>query len=351
MNLTNILIKYKDQFLASHGDRLSKEQRYALDALTGCRSGLFGEIHLHCTNCRTNTTAMQSCGHRNCNQCHHHDTVKWLKRQQQKLLPVDYYLITFTLPSELRPIAFRHQSTVYNLLFEAVTSTLRSFFESDKHWQGQPGFTSVLHTHSRRLEHHPHIHVVVPAGSWNPKTRQWTSRTGKYLFNHKNLATVFRAIFLKSLDQCGLKPNINYPKEWMVDVTHAGNGYPALTYLSKYLYRGVIADKNIVSDNNGLITFKYQDSKTKETRKRTLSVEDFIWKLLIHVLPKRFRRARDYGFLHGKLATLLFLIKQTIRAKPTRPASKPRPSFQCSICRCPLQIIGFSRRGQSIESG
>lgn len=351
MKLGNILTKYKDRFLAEYGSKLSSEQRYALDALSGCRSGLFGEVLLHCASCQTNTTVMQSCGHRNCNQCHHHDTVQWLDRQQQKLLPVDYFLITFTLPAALRPIAFRHQATVYNLLFEAVTTTLRSFFETDKNWHGQPGFTGVLHTHSRRLDYHPHLHVVVPAGTWDPKTRQWSSRSGKYLFDHKALACVFRAIFLKGMDQCGLKPQINYPKEWVVDVTHAGNGYPALQYLSKYLYRGVISDKNIISDDGDHITFRYQESKTKDFKTRTLSVETFIWQILMHVLPKRFRRSRDYGFLHGKLKALLFLIKQTIRARVSPYLPKPRPSFRCSICKCPLQIVGFTKRSQAIESG
>ncbi len=159
--------------------------------------------------------------------------------------------------------------------------------------------TMVLHTHNRKLDFHPHMHIVVPGGGVDESRRQWKKKKSKYLFNQKALAKVFRARFLAALNEAGFSIPTNVPEKWIADCTHVGKGITALKYLSRYLYRGVISEKNIVSNNNGQVTFKYIESKTDETRYRTLKGEDFLHIILQHVLPKGFRRVRDYGFLHS----------------------------------------------------
>jgi len=175
--------------------------------------------------------------------------------------------------------------------------------------------TMVLHTHSRRLDFHPHVHVVVPGGGVDKRRRQWKKKKGKYLFNEFAMATVFRARFLAALKNAGLPIPKNVPPKWVVDCEHVGKGITALKYLSKYLYRGVISEKNIVLNRNGRVTFRYIESKTGNIRYRTLKGEDFLHLIMQHVLPKGFRRVRDYGFLHGNAKKLLFLVQLILHVR------------------------------------
>jgi hypothetical protein len=120
-----------------------------------------------------------------------------------------------------------------------------------------------------------------------------------------------------------------------------GKGITALKYLSRYLYRGVISEKNIVSNQNGQVTFKYIESKTGNTRYRTLKGEDFLQLILQHVLPKGLRRVRDYGFLHGNAKKLLFLVQLILHVGIKRLEQRPRPVFKCPCCKSPMVILGF----------
>jgi hypothetical protein len=201
--------------------------------------------------------------------------------------------------------------------------------------------TAVLHTHSRRLDYHPHCHVVVPGGGIDKLRRQWKKVKGKYLFNEFALAKVFRARCLEAFNKAGLTIPMGVPKKWVVDCAHVGHGKPALKYLSRYLYRGVISENSIVSVQDGFVTFKYEDSKTGKTQYRTLKGEDFCWLVLQHVLPKGFRRIRDYGFLHGNAKKMLNLVQLVLRVIVEIITPRPRPVMKCSHCQSPLTIIGF----------
>jgi hypothetical protein len=259
------------------------------------------------------------------------------------LLPVEYFMVTFTLPCELRALAWRHQTTLYQLLFATAVSTLKDFGLNSKQLGADMGMTAVLHTHSRRRDYHPHLHVIVPGGGVNSVTRQWKKTRGKYLFKQTALAKVFRARLLAAIKAAGLALPAKLPDEWVVDCTHVGQGKPALKYLSRYLYRGVISENNIVANHHGKVTFKYLDSGTGQTRYRTLKGEDFLWLVLQHVLPKGFRRVRDYGFLHGNAKKLLTLIQLTLKVMITTKPARPRPVFSCPRCQSPLHILGFIR--------
>lgn len=340
MSVVELLQRYSDRFKTTHGARTTTDQWSALNALLGCRTGQYGEVVLGCTHCGWSERMPQSCGHRSCQQCQHHTTVEWLERQQQKLLPVEYFMVTFTLPRELRALAKTNSADVYSALFEAASSTLKSFGLNDTKLAGDIGMTGVLHTHSRRLDYHPHLHFVVPAGALDKKRRQWRRKKGNYLFKQKNLAKVFRARLLKTLQHTGyVCPNT--PTEWVVDCQAVGRGLPALQYLSRYLYRGVISDRQIVSDDGDQVTFSYKNSNTGNTEKRTLPGENFIALLLQHTLPKGFRRVRDYGFLHGNAKRWLRLLQMILKVVLPPPNPRPRPSFPCKVCRQALSIIGF----------
>jgi hypothetical protein len=252
-------------------------------------------------------------------------------------------MVTFTIPYQLRSLAKKHQAEFYSLMFKCAANTLKQFAANDRHLGGDIGMTGVLHTHSRQLNYHPHIHFIVPAGGLLKSRKEWRKKRGKYLFREKNLATVFRASLLQALKQSGLWLPRNIPKEWIVDCEHVGSGLPALKYLSRYLYRGVISNKNIIADDGDNVSFKYVDSTTGKTEVRQLPGEDFIALLLQHTLPKGFRRARDFGFLHGNAKKTLRLVQYILRVKLPAPTNKTRPSFLCKCCAQPLSIVGFIR--------
>jgi len=157
------------------------------------------------------------------------------------------------------------------------------------------------------------------------------------------LAKVFRARFLEALNQEGFSIPAKLPNKWVVDCQHVGQGLPALKYLSRYLYRGVISEKNIVANHQGLVTFKYTESKTGTTQYRTLKGEDFLNLIFQHVLPKGFRRVRDYGFLHPNAKNLLILVQWILKVVIEMVKQRPRPVFKCSRCQAPMQITTFRR--------
>jgi hypothetical protein len=250
-------------------------------------------------------------------------------------------MITFTLPAQLRPLAWQHQRQVYHLLFSCLWDTLKTFSLNDAKLNGIPGATAVLHTHSRTLDYHPHVHVVMPAAAIDPMKRLWRVKSGHYLFNHKALAKVFRAKFLNAMVNAGLALPQHYPEHWVVDCKSVGSGDKALVYLGRYLYRGVIAEKDILSVKDGKVTFRYIESKTGKTKTRTKSGADFLWLVLQHILPRGFRRARDFGFLQVNSKSLIAVLHWVFRFDPRQwlKAIKPRPTFTCSCCGGVMKIL------------
>jgi hypothetical protein len=342
MDLVAIIERYQVQFREKYATRISRGQLKALSAIVDCRTGHYGTLQLGCSSCEQQQFSYQPCGHRSCHQCQNYDTTRWLQRQSQKLLPVAYFMVTFTLPAELRSLTFHHQKQMYSMLIQCAVSTLQTFGMNDKNLGAGMGMTAVLHTHSRRLNFHPHVHIIVPGGCLNMKRRQWKKLRGKYLFDEFNLANVFRARFVQSMAETAFKLPPDLPKQWVVNCRHVGNGLPALKYLSRYLYRGVISEKNIIHDDGTYVTFRYIDSETGEVKTRREKGEVFLWLVFQHVLPKGFRRVRDYGFLNGNAKKTLRLIQMVLRVFVTMPPIS-RPSYMCSGCGQPMSIIRFIR--------
>lgn len=275
----------------------------ALNAMRSCRTSEAGQIYTACPDCDHTQSHPLSCGNRNCPHCQNHETTRWIERQKNKLLPVPYFMVTFTLPCDFRAM--------------------------------------VLHTHSRRLDFHPHVHVVVPAaGGIDHSRRQWKKKKGKYLFNQQALARVFRTRFLDGLNREGLPVPRGIRPKWIVVCTRVGTGITALKYLSRYLYRGMISESSIIASQNGRVTFSYIEGESKEICHRTLKGEDFLRLILRHVLPRGFRRARDYGFLHSNAKKLLFLVQLILHVRIMTTARHPRPAFKCPHCGSLMIVVG-----------
>ena len=363
ITVAELIERFEPDLLQRYAPRLLPSHYQALAAMKRCRTRFAPRMLIACAACGEQRSVPHSCGHRACPHCQHHDSQVWLERQLQSLVPATYFLITFTLPSELRGLAWSHQRVVYALLMQCAWDTLATFSRNDPKLSATPGAVGVLHTHNRRLDLHPHVHMVMPAAAldtrrklWRTKSRRTRSRRtkagadnkltktgGGYLFNHKALAKVFRAKLLEATRHAGLTLPAALPQTWVVDCKAVGDGAKALLYLGRYLYRGVIQERDIVRcDEAGNVTFQYRHAKTDKMAQRTLPGADFLWLVLQHVLPKGLRRARNFGFLHPNSAAAIRLLQVLhLRAAllPTGTMAAPaRPPWRCA-CGQPMRVV------------
>jgi hypothetical protein len=346
ISLSSIIARFETAYLQQYAHAMLPSQRQALAAMKHCRTAMAPRMLAHCSACDEQRVVPHSCGHRSCPHCQHHESQQWLERQIRRQVPADYFMLTFTLPAQFRELAWRHQRTLYALLFECAWDTVRTFSRNDRQLQGMPGAVAVLHTHSRRLDYHPHVHLVMPAAALDGEQRLWRTKTrsvkgSRYLFNHRALAKVFRAKLLAALCRAGLPLPSCHPEKWVVDCKCVGSGEKALVYLGRYLYRGVIQEKDILSCEEGQVRFRYRDSKTGKTAVRTVSGATFLWLILQHVLPKGFRRARNFGFLHPNSKRLIALLQVVLKVMPGPMVAwmKPRAPLPCTCCGAPMVIV------------
>ncbi len=338
--LSELVNDYYSALVNKYEQALLPGHYAALAAMQTCRTEKSKLMLAECEDCDYQTFHPHSCGHRLCPHCQHYESQQWIERQRRKLVPADYYMITFTLPAQLRSLAWQNQALIYSLFFKLAWETLKTFGLNDRKLHGKLGATGVLHTHSRELNYHVHIHFIVPAGAIDKKHNLWRKKSGKYLFNERNLAKVFHAKWIEAIKKQKLIVKDTIPNDWIVNSKLVGRGDKALTYLGKYLYRGVLPEKNILRNHNGDVTFKYTDNKNQQ-QTRTLSGADFLWLLLKHVLPRGFRRARDFGFLHGNCKRQVMIIQLISRYfnLPDLKATSSRATFCCPKCEGKMKII------------
>ncbi len=343
IRLAHIIKEYEQPFLDKYGRFLLPGHLKALHAIKTCRSEQSPKMLVQCSNtvCGHKKLLMHSCGNRHCPHCQNHETQSWIDKQMQKLLPATYFLITFTLPAQLRQITWYYQRIIYSFFFKCAWDTVKTFASNDRKLGGASGAIAVLHTHSRELNFHPHIHIVIPAATIHVKQGLWTTKSGKYLFNEIALAKVFRAKMLQAFIRNNIRLPGQYPEDWVAHCKYVGKGQQALLYLGRYLYRGVIREKNIVSCQNGMLTFKYKNSKTNTWKFKTIPVVDFIWLVIRHVLPKGFRRARNYGFLHPNCKRLIRMIQYLFRLNPFigESLNKQSKKITCPCCGAAMHIV------------
>lgn len=351
ITLASIIERFEQAFLAQYPQCGAHRQRQALQAMKRCRTSLAPRMLAQCGDCGAQRLVPHSCGQRLCPHCQQHESQAWIDQQTQRLVPGNYFLITFTVPAELRALFWQHQPGTYTALMDCAWATLRTFSQNHKQLQGTPGAVAVLHTHSRQLAFHPHVHVIMPAAALDADKGLWRSlrRSNKgdgYLFNHKALAKVFRGKLLAALSEQGLALPPNLPKDWVVDCKSVGDGHQALVYLGRYLYRGVIQEKDILRCEAGQVTYRWRDSKTKKTVLRTVSGAQFLWLVLQHVLPKGFRRARNFGFLHPNSKRLIALLRLLVFKRPSQPqgalpstSATLRAQWLCPCCGAAMVVV------------
>ena len=345
------LLRQHHQALATeYSAKLSNNMHKAIDAMLSCKTSLQRQSLWACDQCEHHDQTPLSCGHRHCPQCQQNTTSQWLARQKAKRLPVEYFMVTFTLPFELRTLARQKPKAMYQLMFKVTSAILKDF--ATRQGLGDIGFTSVLHTHSRRRELHPHLHIIVPNGGYDPKRKQWHKGKKGYLFNAFALAKVWRArVFdaIKKHPELSLANIETLPNKWVVHCKKVGHGLPALKYLSRYLYRGVLPDKDIIDYDENNVTFRYKDSTTNKITMRTLPVLKFLMLILQHVLPKGLQRVRDYGLLSSgakKLRLIIQLLLLPVHGwlKPTAEIKQVKAKRICPCCQHEMHCIGIARK-------
>ena len=340
MKIKDIIEEYQDSFKEKYSDVLLPGQLNALQSMLNCRTSECGEMLLECPDCEHVELQAHSCGNRNCPQCQNYESTKWIERQKSKLLPVKYFLVTFTVPYELRWSAYCSQKVFFQALFKAASEALKELAANPRHLNGEIGMTGVLHTNNRRLDIHPHIHFIVPAGALNKKQKFWKKKSGNFLLPAKPLVKLFKGKLLAILKEKNITfPAKVYSLNWVVDFKDAGSGEHAIEYLSRYLYKGVISEKSIIKNENGNVTFQYKNSRTKQMDARTLPGEDFLMLILHHVLPKGFRRTREYGFLHGRAKKTLNFLQLILYVTIPDEHITERPVFKCPKCGHKMQIF------------
>jgi hypothetical protein len=301
LELADVFRRAGDAYRSAFHGRVPPSHLRAMDDIVRCRTPALGGSLYACDDCGTEHYAYHSCRNRHCPKCQDDRAQTWLDRLRARLLPCPYFLLTFTLPSQLRGLARSHQRLVYAaLLREAAASVLA--LAADPHWLGsRPAILAVLHTWSRTLAYHPHVHLLVSAGGLSPDASAWTKPAHpRFLFPGFVLSPIFRAKVHAALSKAQLAHlvcPVVWQTPWTVHVKRIGSGEHAALYLSRYVYRVALTNGRIERFEHGRITFRYTHARTRHTRRMTLPAFDFISRFLQHVLPRRFAKIRSYGLL------------------------------------------------------
>ena len=298
---------------------ISKIGAKVVSNIVNCRTSVLGGHKLQCDSCGHEKYSYNSCNNRHCPKCQFLAQVKWVEARKGELLPVAYFHLVFTVAHELNRLIWANKKICYNILFQAMSETLREVGES--RLNAQVGFTAVLHTWSQTLCEHAHIHAIVPGGGISFDGKKWISTSQNYFLPRKILATVFRAKFLnlleKSYDKLQFPDEIGdlaspnqfkklliaaAKKDWVVYAKAPFAGpKQVLEYLGNYTHRIAISNSRIESITDTHVTFRYKDrtdgNKTKLLR---LPGQEFVRRFLSHVLPDKFVRIRHFGFLGSR---------------------------------------------------
>ena len=342
--LADIVQQYGAAYLEKYGDRLLPSHRRALRDIAQCRTATLGGHIYYCDVCDETHYQYHSCQNRHCPQCQHNQGQQWLAKQQTSLLPVPYFMVTFTLPATLHEVVRRHQKIVYNILFRASATALQDLAWDPRYVGGQIGMIGLLHTWGRQLNYHPHVHYLVPAGGLSADGEQWLSTRHNFLVPVKALSILFRAKFRDALKEAGLfnqVPAQVWQQDWVTHCKSVGKGAGALKYLAPYIFRVAISNNRILKVADGKVTFRYRESDTRKWRTCPLPAEEFLRRFLQHVLPKGFVKVRYYGLFSPSLRRWLTVIRlwldtskpeETFTDDANNDAVDPQGSVLCPTC-------------------
>jgi hypothetical protein len=375
LEVADIFARFGDTYRKAHKGYLSLGQLKVMSAIQSCRTAMLGGHVEGCTQCDHTKIAYNSCRNRHCPKCQGAAAREWLAKRQEDLLPIGYFHVVFTLPSEIGDIAWYNKAVIYDLLFKTASQTLMTIAADPKHLGAKIGITAVLHTWGSAMTHHPHIHMIVPGGGISKDGKRWIRSRAKFLVPVRVLSKLFRRLFLTRLmalhrdgqllffgDHAPLadpKPFASFiasmrAKKWVVYAKAPFSGPDAvLAYLARYTHRVAISNKRLITINDGAITFAYKDYRRRsgdQQQTMTLTADAFITRFLLHVLPKGFHRIRHYGFLSSGVRVREIAAICQILGVPQRPpkdadnaaptdAPPRKPWMICPCCGGDMVII------------
>jgi Putative transposase/Transposase zinc-binding domain len=340
---------YRDKFK----ERIPASHLKAMAAIEQCRTEALGGHVYTCDDCGETRYSYHSCKNRHCPKCQNDAGQQWLAQQQALLLPVPYFMVTFTLPEGLRGLARSHQRQVYDLLFQSSAAALQELAHDPRFVGGQIGFLGVLQTWTRDLTYHPHVHYLVPGGGLSADGQTWRRARNAFFVHVKPLSRLYRAKFRAALAKTDLLAQVPasvWRQEWVVHCQPVGSGQAALKYLAPYIFRVALSNKRILKLQDGQITFRYRDSATRHWKTCTLPAEEFIRRFLQHVLPKGFQKVRYYGFFSPGQRHRLHQVRQLLGAAsppPPTPLAQVQapntstagpPLIPCPSCGHPMRL-------------
>jgi len=353
-SINKILQFHAPEYRSRFGRDMPAAHWRALQAITACQTGQLGSALAQCSHCGRFDVLLRSCRHRACPCCGTAKNVRWVEQHLQNLLPVPYFHLVFTIPQQLRRTVRSQQRVLFNILFRAAYEALSTLALDPQHLGGRIGAIAVLHTWSRTLVYHPHIHMLVPGVALSTKddTLIEVRRQGRedFLVPQKPLAILFKTIFLDRARKA--LPDVDFPqllwaKSWVVDVRKTLNGSPhrVLRYLGRYIHRTAISNSRIRHWDDNSVTFSYRDSRDGKHKTMELSAMEFIRRFLQHVVPKGFHRVRSYGLLHPHNQPLIRQLQQqlapTITTIEESPDEQTSPTSTIVALPCPVCNKGF----------
>ncbi|MBU0466014.1 MAG: IS91 family transposase [Proteobacteria bacterium] len=369
--MADIFCKYGKAYIESHPMPL--EHYKIMNAIVVCRTAALGGHVEVCDSCGKTQNSYNSCRNRHCPKCQALTKARWLEARQAELLCVPYFHNVFTLPHELNLVILCNKKIMLDILFRAVSATLKEFAENPKSRYkegGKIGFTSILHTWDQNLRGHFHLHCVIPAGYLSHDGERWIHSKKKFLFPVKALSRVFRGKFIEQMElsfndlifpgkiadigtDAGfrkLKKQL-YSKEWVVYSKQPfGGPKQVLEYLGRYTHRVAISNNRILDIENNTITFSYKDRKNNDTKKiMALDANEFIRRFLLHALPKKFMRIRHSGFLANRCKKGNLLKCRKILGQETIPdnlSNKSPKDLMLDLTGLDISTCPFCKKGK-----
>lgn len=361
-SVADCLRQHAPAYLAKFGDDVPIGHRKVIASITRCRTGALGGVLYHCDGCGREHWVGRSCGNRHCPGCGKQKTYAWLEKQTQRLMPVHHFLVTFTVPQELRSVLRGSQAEGYRALFEAGAQSIRDVGSATRALRGcQLGYFGVLHTWGRDpLVYHPHVHFVVPGGGVKVDDQgqavRWQATPNNFLFHHGTLVHVYKAKLADGLRQWGLYdlvPSEAWNKTFVVDIQPVGDGRAVLKYLAPYVHRVAISDSRIVRYDESSVTFLHKPSGTRKYRERTVPGGQFVRGFVQHTLPPGFQKVRHYGWMSSNSKVGLEEVRWLIwlflgwtfwLASGHAPHDGPiaRSKVRCAQCGGEMRVVGIT---------
>lgn len=369
--LADIFCKYGKAYIESRSMPL--EHYKIMKDVVVCRTAALGGHVEICDDCGKTQNAYNSCRNRHCPKCQALTKAKWLEARQAELLCVSYFHNVFTLPHDLNPVALCNKKIMLDLLFAAVSATLKEFARNPTQYKegGEIGFTSILHTWDQKLQDHFHLHCLIPAGYLSHDGDRWIHSKKKYLFSVKALSKVFRGKFMELMEEAFQNNDLIFPgklaeigtiaglkklkkqlwsKEWVVYSKQPfGGPKQVLEYLGRYTHRVAISNNRILNTENNVVTFSYKD-RANDNEKRTmmLKADEFIRRFFLHALPKKFMRIRHFGFLANRCKKENIIKCRKILGQNSIPEKLPNISVKevmLKLTGLDISVCPFCKKG------